>query len=97
MKKNGYDVDDETFKADAYKVDGWGEGIAWRVLGWETEPDEDTEWTGFEVKTGKVLVYMVGADQRFAVDQDDITPIAREEYCGECGQMGCGHDGLDRS
>jgi len=31
-----------------------------------------------------------------SLDPDDVTPIAREAYCGVCGQMGCGHDGLDR-
>jgi hypothetical protein len=40
---------------------------------------------------------MVGDDVRFAFDPSDLEPIAREDYCGECGQIGCPHDGLDRS
>lgn len=84
------------FDADAYTVAGW-RGIAFRVLGWETAPDADTEWSGYEVRTGRLLVVMIGDDRRHAVDPEDVTPIARAEYCGECGQIGCGHDGLDRS
>jgi len=92
-----YEEDDETFNADAYQVLGWSQGIAWYVLGWETKPDADTEWSGYEVRTGNVVVMMVGDDRTFSVDIDDITPIEREEYCGSCGQIGCGHDGLVRS
>ena len=91
-----YEEDDQTFDADAYTVLGHG-GVAFRVLGWETEPDEDTEWSGMENRTGRIVVVMVGDDHRWIVDEEDIKPIAREEYCGECGQIGCGHDGYDRS
>lgn len=97
MTHKSYDADDETFSADAYTVAGWGAGIAWRVLGWGTEPDEDTEWTGMETRTGQVLAVMIGDDRRFAVDPTDLTPLAREAYCGECGQVGCSHDGLERA
>jgi hypothetical protein len=78
-------------------VRGWGSGIAFYVLGWETEPDEDTEWSGCEVRTGRVIVVMIGDDARHRVDPEDLTALAREAYCGECGQIGCCHDGLDRS
>lgn len=43
------------------------------------------------------FVVMVGDDKRHTVDKDDCTPIEREDYCGECGQIGCSHDGYDRS
>jgi hypothetical protein len=91
-----YEKDKATFNAPAYSVAGWGTGIAWHVLGWETAPDEDTEWSGYEERTGNVLAVMVGDDERHSIDPDDVTPIKREDYCGECGQIGCGHDGLDR-
>ena len=94
---HNYETDDAAFPADAYLVNGWGEGIAFRVYGWQTEPDADTEWTGYEVRTGNVIVVMVGDDQQFVVDPEDVTPLAREDYCGECGQVGCCHDGLDRN
>ena len=95
MKRN-YEVDDAAFPADAYRVDGWGQGIAWHALGWEIQPNEDTEWTGYEVRTGNVVMMMVGDDRHFVEDPEDITPLKREEYCGECGQVGCCHDGLQR-
>lgn len=94
--KRHYESDDETFSADAYTVARYS-GIAFRVLGWETEPDEDTEWSGYEVRTGNVVAVMIGDDYHHIVDQDDITPLDRAAYCGECGQIGCGHDGYDRS
>src|SRR5262249_51371969 len=90
-----YEEDDATFSAPAYTVDGWG-GVAWYARGWETAPTEDTEWDGIEERTGKVVMTMVGDDRRFVVDLDDITPLEREAYCGECGQVGCTHDGVDR-
>lgn len=48
-------------------------------------------------RTGKVVCVMVGDDHKWTFEPEDITPLEREEYCGECGQIGCAHDGLDRS
>ena len=91
-----YETDDQTFSADAYTVSGY-RGIAWYVMGWETAPDEDTEWSGVEERTGQVVAVMVGDDRRFTFSPEDVTPVAREAYCGGCGQIGCGHDGLERN
>jgi len=95
-KRPNYESDEKTFSAEAYKVEKYV-GVAWYVLGWETEPDEDTEWTGIENRTGRVVMIMVGDDRRFVFELDEVTALAREEYCSECGQIGCTHDGLDRS
>lgn len=94
MRRN-YESDDATFDAEAYTVDGHG-GVAWYALGWETEPDEDTEWSGCENHTGNVVLVMVGDDHLWAFDPEDIHAVERDEYCGECGQIGCSADGLDR-
>src|SRR5689334_6422415 len=67
MRTRHYETDDETFSADAYTVDHY-DGIAWRVYGWETAPDEDTEWSGIEERTGRVVCVMVGDDRRFSFD-----------------------------
>ena len=107
MRKSTFEKDAEAFPAGAYTVKGY-RGIAWYVLGWETEPgpsewydEEAEEWVSDEepepVRTGQVVCVMVGDDRHFTFDRDDITPLAREDYCGECGQMGCTHDGLDRT
>lgn len=89
------EADDATFSADAYTVSGY-RGIAWHVLGWETEPDEDTEWSGYKVRTGRVVAVMVGDDRHFTFEPDELSPLGREAYCGICGQVGCSHDGYDR-
>lgn len=52
------------------------------------------EWE--DVQTGMVVCRMVGDDQNFVFDKEDIEPLERGEYCGECGQIGCAHDGYDR-
>ena len=90
-----YEPDDLHFSADAYRVKGYGR-IAWRVYGWETQPDEDTEWSGYEIRTGNVVAVMIGDDRRFSFEESELQPIKREDFCGECGQIGCKHDGLDR-
>jgi hypothetical protein len=94
VKRLGYEEDD-ALPQGAVKVLGFS-GVACRVLGWETEPDEDTHWSGYENRSGKLLVGMVGDDRRHAVDPEDVEEINREDYCGVCGQMGCSHDGYER-
>jgi hypothetical protein len=95
MSRKHDESDDATFAADAYKVRQYP-GIAFHVYGWETQPDADTEWSGIEERTGRVIAVMVGDDHKHSIDLADLTAIAREAYCGSCGQVGCTHDGLDR-
>ena len=77
-----------------YKVLSQNAGVAWRLVGFEECPDEDYEWTGImRYNTDCVIMVMVGDDERHRVDRDDIEPIADEDYCHECGQIGCTHDG----
>ena len=89
MRRKNYEPAEE-YSADAYAVGGWGKGIAWYVLGWETEPDEDTEWSGIEERTGNLICVMVGDDKQFSIDPSDVTEIDPESICRECGQIGCG-------
>ena len=95
--RHHFEKDDETFPADAYRIGGRHGGVAWWVMGWETEPTEDTEWSGFEERTGRIVCRMVGDDADWLFTPEDVTPLEREDYCGECGQVGCAHDGYDRS
>jgi len=67
-----------------------GPAVAWWILGWQTEPDEDTEWSGIESRTDWLVACMVGDDARHLVEETDIAPLDRSEYCAGCGQIGCG-------
>jgi hypothetical protein len=33
---------------------------------------------------------MVGDDRHHLIEEDDIQPLKREDYCAGCGQIGCG-------
>lgn len=59
-----------------------GNGAVW------IEDDEPTAHP-----TGDLVCRMVGDDQNFRHDPSDLTELKRSEYCGECGQIGCSHDG----
>lgn len=80
-----------TYRADAFP------GVAFRVLGPHTQPDSETWCTGEESDTGFVRAVMVGDDRVFVLDPDDLTPIDEDDYCHGCGQLGCSHDGRDRT
>ena len=85
-----FDLPDET----AYRVRGW-DRIAFWVLGWEIDSYEvwSRDCQDFEyedMRTGKVVVQMVGDDQHNLVDKADITPLTESEWCPVCGQIGLG-------
>ena len=71
------------------------DGVYWSVDGWETEPDEDTEWTGILTRTGLVVIHMVGDDHQMAVERADLgEPVADDAIvcshgtdCGWCGYL----------
>ncbi len=92
MPRPNYELDDGAFPAEAYTVQGY-KGVAWRVYGWESQPDEDTEWSGIEERTGRVVCVMVGDDRRFTFEPDELNPLSDGDYCGTCGQVGCSHGG----
>lgn len=89
---------------DRYKVEGYG-GVAFYYAGQQTEHKEiieyyedDGESSGWcvdteEVATGMVFMVMVGDDHKHVIDPADITKIEDDEYCHECGQIGCTADG----
>jgi hypothetical protein len=84
------------YPADAYTVAGWGAGIAFRVYGWEVEPDEDTDWSGYYARTGRLVVVMVGDDTPHRADPEDVAPLDDDDFCHVCGQVGCTHHGRSR-
>ena len=54
----------------------------------EPEEYEDKEW---------VIAVMVGDDREFEVEVTELTLLPREDFCGVCGQIGCNHDGYERT
>ena len=68
-------------------------GVAFSADRPEAEADEDTEWTGYTIPTGRVLMVMVGDDHRFSVDPADVSLIDEDASCASCGQIGCTADG----
>lgn len=38
-----------------------------------------------------VIAVMVGDDREHAIDVCDLTELDDNEFCSECGQIGCGH------
>lgn len=96
----------------SYRVAGYGGiafyllgySTTWTEESWEYsgEGDEEDESSYFynepeEIEDRSfVRAVMVGDDHVHLVDVDDLEPLAREDYCGQCGQIGCTHDGYDR-
>lgn len=81
---------DEKFRDKNYQIGKCD--VAWYVLGWEIESDEDTEWTGIKTRTGNIVAVMVGDDRHFSYEPDMLKEIPDEEFCSGCGQIGCGHN-----
>lgn len=76
--------------ADARYAVAHYSGVAFVYWGDETEPDDDTDWSGYEVPTGRVIMVMVGDDARHSIDPADCTVLPDDDYCPGCGQVGCG-------
>jgi hypothetical protein len=75
-----------------YAVDSYG-GIAFYAVSYERVCDEDFEWTGIETENReRVVMMMVGDDRPFTFGIDEVTVIEDEDYCSECGQIGCKGD-----
>ena len=60
---------------------------------------EEEDWSETElVRSGdNVIAVMVGDDHKWSVDKSDLIEINEDDYCAECGQIGCCGDGRDRS
>lgn len=85
---------DQTIDMDArYSVAGY-EGIAFYLRGFVTtyDPDEDDTFEDPDW----VRAVMVGDNREHVIETADLTPISDDDYCAECGQIGCTHDGRER-
>lgn len=80
-----------------YTVAGY-RGIAWSLRGYDYERHYDCETGEHETVTDetRVIAVMVGDDRKFSFSVDELTLLDDLEYCAECGQVGCRHDGRER-
>lgn len=82
----------ELDKDTRYRVRGYG-GVAWSYYGPETvgymTEDGDMPEPEDRIPTGMVEMVMVGDDRIFIIDPSDVEPLADDEYCPSCGQIGC--------
>jgi hypothetical protein len=78
------DVDTDT----RYRVKG-RDGVAWYIArGCDQFADEDeTDCLHGEC----VIMVMVGDDVGWHTQASELIEINDDEYCGGCGQIGCGH------
>lgn len=86
-----------------YNVRGY-RGVAFYLKGYSQRSEEvvdDNGWATGEVEDIEdrewVYAVMVGDDQAHLVEVDDLTKIDEDEFCHECGQLGCTHDGRERT
>lgn len=92
---------DATYSVDVYRgiafyLVGWKkvwEPYTYLVTDEETgeEYEEEScegEWID-DPQERTVIAVMVGDDRKHEIDVDDLTPLNDEDYCHECGQIGC--------
>ncbi len=59
--------------------------------------EHTSSWCWYELEGEEVPDYttvraiMVGDDREHFVALEDLTPIAEDDFCHGCGQIGCGH------
>jgi hypothetical protein len=79
----GWTEADEDFPRGTTVTISGESGVAFHVL----EVSSDGE---------RLHVRMVGDDRVHTIYRDDVDLLDREDFCGQCGQVGCAHDGMER-
>ena len=98
---------DARYAVQGYGGIAWyllGYATTWTEESWELIEGEDSEdecsylYNEPEEIENRDMVraVMVGDDRVFEIDVDDLTIISEYDYCSQCGQIGCTHDGRDR-
>lgn len=89
VPEDSYAIPTDELEA-AYRVAGWP-AVAWRIVGLPEWRGEDYEWSGMAyVDPSQRVMVMVGDDSKHTFDVDELERIADDEYCKDCGQIGCG-------
>ena len=72
-----------------FRVEGRGL-VAWRYAGQHFDKIYNPEEEDYdEVESDMVNMVMVGDDENHVIDPLDVAAISEEDYCPECGQIGC--------
>lgn len=75
-----------------YSVDGY-DGVAFYSRGnptysyYDPEIGDNVE----EIDDNHLVMVMVGDDREHTVPYDCVTEISEDDFCHQCGQIGCGH------
>ena len=71
-----------------YAVAGRG-GVAFYLDRYYNDGRVDEDGEPLEIDTSRVVAVMVGDDQEWVVDVDQLRKLSDDEYCSGCGQIGC--------
>lgn len=78
----------------AFWLDDWAKEVKDEMFSFIDDETGEVFWGWDEVEVvsdSMVECYMIGDDRKFVVDIQDLTPININDFCGSCGQIGCGH------
>ena len=92
---------DTRYKVEGYSGIAWytlGYATTTTEESWtydgEGDPDDEASYLYNEPEeipdTDNAIMVMVGDDRKHTIPVEDLTPIADEDYCSCCGQIGCG-------
>jgi hypothetical protein len=97
MFKVGDYVSVDGYQGVAFGIDNVGpitKEVEEEVFYWDEDLAEDV----WDLQTRDVMIlnfnqvetHMVGDDTTFIFDTQEVTKIEDEDFCGGCGQIGCG-------
>jgi hypothetical protein len=85
----------EGYGGIAFWMDDWTKDIQEKYVEYFDSDDSGEVFFGWEevevISDSVVECYMVGDDRMFKFDISDLTRIDVNDFCGSCGQIGCGH------
>jgi hypothetical protein len=90
------------YKVASYSGIAWyllGYASEWKEASWEfvgghgDDKDDEANYLYSEADEiedrSRVRAVMVGDDRVFTFDVDELEPLSGDDYCHECGQIGC--------
>jgi len=90
------------YKVDGYDGVAWyllGYAKEWTEESWEfigedgDDPEDESNYIYYDPEEiedrSRVVAVMVGDDRTFTFDVTKLTKIDEEDFCPECGQIGC--------